>query len=65
MTDSEKEFINGLNDLTRKTGVTIAGCGCCGSPYLYSTKEGIEGYSYHYEIKRQEEDVENISWEKD
>ena len=34
MTDKEKEFIKGLEKLTRETGIVIGGCGCCGSPYL-------------------------------
>lgn len=29
-----KQFLRGLAALTRKTGVEIAGCGCCGSPRL-------------------------------
>jgi hypothetical protein len=37
MTDLDKDeraFLIGLEKLTRETGVTIAGCGCCGSPFL-------------------------------
>jgi len=30
-----KEFLEGLAELTKKKGVAIGGCGCCGSPYLY------------------------------
>jgi len=33
-TPAEQEFINGLNELTTRTGVKIEGCGCCGSPWL-------------------------------
>lgn len=29
-----KEFLSGLHDLTRTTGIAVSGCGCCGSPYL-------------------------------
>lgn len=37
-TVSDKErmeaFIRDLTEITRKHGVAIGGCGCCGSPYL-------------------------------
>ena len=36
LTDAEKEFMRGLDELTRKTGVCVYGCGCCSSPSLYS-----------------------------
>ena len=29
-----RQFIIGLEKLTRETGIEIAGCGCCGSPFL-------------------------------
>ncbi len=32
--EAEREFLQGLRELTLKTGIAIAGCGCCGSPYL-------------------------------
>jgi Fe-S oxidoreductase len=40
--DREAEFVKALNKLTKKYGVAIGGCGCCGSPYLHETnaKEG-------------------------
>jgi len=28
------QFLIGLSKLTRKTGIGIGGCGCCGSPYI-------------------------------
>lgn len=36
MTDEARfaQFLAGLAELTRKTGVIIGGCGCCGSPHL-------------------------------
>lgn len=34
LTDNEKRFLIGLEKLTRKTGIEIRGCGCCGSPSL-------------------------------
>lgn len=39
MASNDKEarrlaFILELNELTRKHGVSVCGCGCCGSPWL-------------------------------
>lgn len=33
-TEKEREFLIGLEALTRKTGIRVFGCGCCGSPSL-------------------------------
>jgi len=33
-TDKERQFLIGLEKLTRETGVAVVGCGCCGSPSL-------------------------------
>jgi hypothetical protein len=34
ISEKEKQFIIGLEKLSRKTGVIVEGCGCCGSPSL-------------------------------
>jgi hypothetical protein len=34
MTENQVQFLLGLRELTLKYGVEIAGCGCCGSPFL-------------------------------
>ena len=33
------DFMGDLMDLCRKHGVTIAGCGCCGSPFVHSSDQ--------------------------
>ena len=42
MTELQKDqiaaFLQELTELTRKHKVAIAGCGCCGSPFLDSTE---------------------------
>lgn len=32
--EKKKEFLEELTALTKKYGIYIDGCGCCGSPYL-------------------------------
>jgi hypothetical protein len=34
LTPNQINFLLGLRELTLKYGVGIAGCGCCGSPFL-------------------------------
>ena len=34
MTRAEREFLDDLTQLSRAHGVTIGGCGCCGSPFF-------------------------------
>lgn len=29
-----REFLLALTELTRKYGISVGGCGCCGSPWL-------------------------------
>lgn len=56
-----KEFLEELTSLTKKYGIVVEGCGCCGSPFLYK-KEGIED-SEHYVIY--EESLTELFWSKD
>jgi len=49
--EKEKEFLLGLEQLTRKTGIVIGGCGCCSSPFLEELDEEPEeedGYGEGY-----------------
>ena len=46
--EKKREFIRELTKLTRRTGVIIGGCGCCGSPYLTVEKPVNDG-EYRYE----------------
>ena len=50
MTENEKRFLIGLEKLTRETGVTIGGCGCCGSPSLTPLLPGAADDSAGYGI---------------
>lgn len=52
--ERESEFLIGLAELTRKTGITIGGCGCCNSPWIDEAKESDalsdprSGYGFGY-----------------
>ena len=51
--EREKEFLIGLAKLTRETGITIGGCGCCGSPSIDEASDAElsdpdAGYGYGY-----------------
>lgn len=48
MTEEERfqAFLVGLEELTKKYGVAVAGCGCCGSPRLEQVSP--EGEYTHY-----------------
>ena len=48
LNEKEKEFLIGLERLTRKTGIEIGGCGCCGSPFLLEAKITSEKSGYAY-----------------
>ena len=50
------EFLREMSALTRKHGVEIAGCGCCGSPFLVDLGDGVG----HYVV---DEDNNNLEWE--
>lgn len=51
--DKKEIFLKELSELTKKYEIAIGGCGCCGSPYLYSinriTLEGQSENLYFYE----------------
>jgi len=51
-----EDFLEDLRKITLKHGVSIGGCGCCGSPYLEPTDDK-DGF---YEIA---EDGEWLTWE--
>ena len=56
--DNERKFLIGLEKLTRETGLVIAGCGCCNSPFLreLSVEELVEEAGYGVGIN------DSISW---
>ena len=64
-----EEFLIGLEKLTRKTGIEIAGCGCCDSPYLIDATISGDSSGYAYGVDGEDRlswiDPSNrIDWEK-
>ena len=50
MNTKQREFIIELETLTRKYGISIGGCGCCGSPWLEDdadVSDDQSGYAYY------------------
>lgn len=45
-----KKFIDELETLSRKHGITIDGCGCCDSPYLIFIDDNNNNEQYGYSI---------------
>ena len=53
-------FLRDLTELTRKHRVTIAGCGCCGSPFLYEISDQQVAGKYSTSS-----DGADLTWEVD
>lgn len=60
MTEKQKQFIIGLEKLTRETGIAIDACGCCGSPFLSEAK--ITSEKSGYSAKGDTDWVSEIEW---
>lgn len=58
MEEKKKQFILELTELTRKYGIAIGGCGCCGSPFIYDEDDVGEQCGYVLE------DRDEIGWVK-
>ena len=56
--EAAKAFILELEALTRKHGISIGGCGCCGSPWLDTVKDPACKESGYSVIK----DTEELGW---
>lgn len=64
MNKQEQAFIEGLTKLTRETGIVIAGCGCCGSPFLGTEEEGYiinKKWRYIYDP----DEYQEVRWTED
>jgi len=47
--ENVQEYLSELSALTKKYGIAIHGCGCCGSPIIYGLKNSPNlphGYGY-------------------
>ena len=49
--DAYEDFLSELIVLTRKHGIKIDGCGCCGSPFLMELKEEEKAEPYRYFVQ--------------
>lgn len=46
--EKQKRFLEELSVLTNRYKIGIAGCGCCGSPFLYDANDANGG---RYEVE--------------
>ena len=55
MTRSElNKFLEELTELTKKYGIQVNGCGCCGSPYLETLKGSANiGEDLHWDVEEE------------
>jgi len=64
--DELNAFLADLSELTRKHGIRIGGCGCCGSPWACALEpDGRDGYRYKEEARNNDGDALDIGWIKD
>ena len=57
MNEKHRAFLLGLRELTRKHGISIDGCGCCGSPYLVDDADVSDERSGYVALNG-----ENLGW---
>lgn len=56
-----EEFLKELSELTKKYGLEICGCGCCGSPWIADLKSEFRNEDgLYYDKKDQEYTVESM-----
>jgi hypothetical protein len=53
-------FIEGLTELTKKYGLSIGGCGCCGSPWI----RDLQNDDMPYENLEFDEERETYTYEE-
>lgn len=58
-----KCFLNELSELTRKHGIKICGCGCCGSPWIEDIRTGNMVDNLEYNDEKQQYEVWIDRWE--
>lgn len=56
--DQLEAFRDDLTALTKKHGIVIGGCGCCGSPFMYPLSEA-NNMTGHYTSGGSD----NLGWE--
>lgn len=54
--EQQTAFLEGLRELSLRTRITVEGCGCCGSPYLYEMSNEVT--DCHYTV---DEDSSNLT----
>lgn len=60
-----EKFLQELSVLTQKHGFSIAGCGCCGSPWIVDFQSEFVAENLGYNQEKQKYEVDCISSPED
>jgi hypothetical protein len=56
-------FLKELSALSKRYGIEIAGCGCCGSPYLEDTNGKVLAEDLFFDLKTNDYDAIEVNEE--
>lgn len=62
--ERKAQFLLELTELTKKHGIAIGGCGCCGSPWI-SNAVYVEGRHFGYCCDENDDDLTWTETEKE
>lgn len=67
VTEAREGFLFELSQLTRNWGFVIAGCGCCGSPWVEHRPEGGGDYpgAHDPNARYVTDGAEHLEWTKE
>lgn len=55
MNSNERQaaFLRELSELSKKYGIVVDGCGCCGSPFIYEAEEAEAIQELEYTVDKE------------
>lgn len=58
------KFLEELSELSRKHKFVIGGCGCCGSPFINTYDEDVDG-RYTVALSPDGESADELTWKRE